>query len=166
MKIKVTRNITYLEARKMVEQTPEITLSKIVQLAIAKPQTKNVSTQVDENDKIVTSSSKVIWPSNMKPGKSQTSSQATTSKPQPATPKTKPIKQTSSSQEQKKKESQPKPSPRHTSQSPKKNQKDKDRQIKINRIPDQSIKVDNKYSSLEQMEAEEYSEQKTHKENT
>ena len=163
MKIKVTRNITYLEARKMVEQTPEITLSKIVQSAIAKPQTKNVSTQVDEKDKIVTSSSKVIWPSNMKSGKSQTSSQATTSKPKPATPKTKPIKQTSTSQEQKKKESQPKPSPR---QSPKKNQKDKDRQIKINRIPDQSIKVDNKYSSLEQMEAEEYSEQKTHKENT
>ena len=48
MKIKVTRNITYLEARKMVEQTPEITLSKIVQSAIAKPQTKNVSTQVDD----------------------------------------------------------------------------------------------------------------------
>ena len=99
----------------------------------------------------------------MKSGKFQTSSQATTSKPKPATPKTKPIKQLSTSQEQKKKESQPKPSPR---QSPKKNQKDKDRQIKINRIPDQSIKVDNKYSSLEQMEAEEYSEQKIHKENT
>ena len=115
MKIKVTRNITYLEARKMVEQTPEITLSKIVQSAIAKPQTKNGSTQVEENDKIITSSSKVIWPSNMKSGKSQTSSQATTSKPKPATPKTIPVLQTSTSQEQKKKESQPKPSPRHTS---------------------------------------------------
>ena len=166
MKTKVTRNITYLEARKIVEQTPEITLSKIVQSAIAKPQTKNVSTQVDENDKIVTSSSKVIWPSNMKSGKSQTSTQATPSKPKPAAPKTKPVTQTSTSQEQKKKESHTKPNPRHTSQSPKKNQKDKDRQIKINRIPDQSIKVDNKYSGLEQMEAEEYSEQKTRKENT
>ena len=125
MKIKVTRNITYLEARKMVEQTAEITLSKIVQSAIAKPQTKNVSTQVIEIDKFITSSSKVIWPSNMKSGKSQTSSQATTSKPKPATPKTKPVTQTSTSQEQKKKESQPKPSPRHTSQSPKKNKKTK-----------------------------------------
>ena len=38
MKIKVTRNITYLEARKMVEQTPEVPLSKIVQWAIGKPQ--------------------------------------------------------------------------------------------------------------------------------
>ena len=54
----------------MVEQTAEITLSKKVQSAIAKPQTKNVSTQVIEIDKIITSSSKVIWPSNMKSGKS------------------------------------------------------------------------------------------------
>ena len=60
----------------------------------------------------------------------------------------------------------PKPNPRQNNQSPKKNQKDKDKQIKISKIPDQSIKVNNKYSSLEQMEAEEYSEQKTRKENT
>ena len=54
MKVKVTRNITYIEARKMVEQTPEVTFSKIVQSAVAKPELKTVSTQTSDEDKVIT----------------------------------------------------------------------------------------------------------------
>ena len=62
MKVKVTRNITYIEARKMVEQTPEVTFSKIVQSAVAKPELKTVSTQTSDKDKVITSSTKVLDP--------------------------------------------------------------------------------------------------------
>ena len=51
LKIKVTRNITYLEARKEFEQQPEITYSKIVQsAAIRKPESKTTETDFDEKD--------------------------------------------------------------------------------------------------------------------
>ena len=60
MRVKVTNNITYIEARKMVEQKPEATLSTIIQSATRKPETKTVSKQVDENDKVITSSTKVL----------------------------------------------------------------------------------------------------------
>ena len=60
MGVKVTNNITYIEARKMVEQKPEVTLSTIIQSATRKPETKTVSTKVDANDKVITSSTKVL----------------------------------------------------------------------------------------------------------
>ena len=62
MKVKVTRNITYIEARKMVEQTPEVTFSKIVHSAVAKPELKTVSTQTSDEDNVITSSTKVLDP--------------------------------------------------------------------------------------------------------
>ena len=55
MKIKVTRNLTYLEARKIVEHIHETTFSTIVHSAIAKPEIKNDYTQTSENDKIISS---------------------------------------------------------------------------------------------------------------
>ena len=45
MKIKVTQKITYLEAKKIQENQPEITFAKVVQSLNTKPETKESSTQ-------------------------------------------------------------------------------------------------------------------------
>ena len=92
LRIKVTRNITYLEARKVLEQQPEITYSKIVQsAAMKKPETKATETYFDEKDFNITASSKVIIPTKYKQNK-QAKSTATTktsvSTSQPSTSKT------------------------------------------------------------------------------
>ena len=59
MKLKVTHNISYLEAKKMHENQPEITFSKIVQ-SIARPEMKDASTQYKTKDLKITTSTKVI----------------------------------------------------------------------------------------------------------
>ena len=59
MKLKVTNNISCLEAKKMHENQPDITLSKIVQ-SIARPEMKDASTQYKTKDLKVTTSTKVI----------------------------------------------------------------------------------------------------------
>ena len=93
MKIKVTRNLTYLEARKIVEHTPETTFSTIVQSAIAKLEIKNDYTQTSENDKIISSSTKVLIPAKYKTNKSQPSSKASTPQSkQPSTSQVEPAK--------------------------------------------------------------------------
>ena len=154
MKIKVTRNLTYLEARKIVEHTPESTFSTIVQSAIAKPEIKNDYTQTSENDKIISSSTKVLIPTKYKTNKSQPSSKASTPQSkQPSTSQVEPAKNRES-------RSKNRTSPRKKSQSPKKNQRDK---IKLTRVQDEPIKLKNTFSDLEQMEAEEYSDQKSRK---
>ena len=157
MKIKVTRNLTYLEARKIVEHTPETTFSTIVQSAIAKPEIKNDYTQTSENDKIISSSTKVLIPTKYKTNKSQPSSKASTPQSkQPNTSQVEPAKNRES-------RSKNRTSPRKKSQSPKKNQRDK---IKLTRVQDEPIKLKNTFSDLEQMEAEEYSDQKSRKDQT
>ena len=157
MKIKVTRNLTYLEARKIVEHTPETTFSTIVQSAIAKPEIKNDYTQTSENDKIISSSTKVLIPTKYKTNKSQPSSKASTPQSkQPSTSQVEPAKNRES-------RSKNRTSPRKKSQSPKKNQRDK---IKLTRVQDEPIKLKNTFSDLEQMEAEEYSDQKSRKDQT
>ena len=157
MKIKVTRNLTYLEARKIVEHTPESTFSTIVQSAIAKPEIKNDYTQTSENDKIISSSTKVLIPTKYKTNKSQPSSKASTPQSkQPSTSQVEPAKNRES-------RSKNRTSPRKKSQSPKKNQRDK---IKLTRVQDEPIKLKNTFSDLEQMEAEEYSDQKSRKDQT
>ena len=157
MKIKVTRNLTYLEARKIVENTPESTFSTIVQSAIAKPEIKNDYTQTSENDKIISSSTKVLIPTKYKTNKSQPSSKASTPQSkQPSTSQVEPAKNRES-------RSKNRTSPRKKSQSPKKNQRDK---IKLTRVQDEPIKLKNTFSDLEQMEAEEYSDQKSRKDQT
>lgn len=74
MRIKVTRNVSYLEARKLYKPTPEPMYSKIVASTFVKPQMKNVSTQYEEKDfKKVQSSRKPL--SQMKETTSQTKTQ-------------------------------------------------------------------------------------------
>ena len=156
MKVKVTRNLTYLEARKIVEHTPETTFSTIVQSAIARPETKHDYTQTSDNDKIISSSTKVLIPTKYKTNKSQPSSKATTPQSKQTASKPKPTAQanTSKIEQPKNRESRSKTrtSPRKKSQSPKKNHKE--RQIKLTRVQDEPVKTDNKYTGLEQMEAE------------
>ena len=166
MKVKVTRNITYIEARKIVEQTPEVTFSKIVQSAVAKPELKTVSTQTSDEDKVITSSTKVLDPTPKKVNKNQTPSQSSTPKQKstPQKPKQTTLANTSKVEQKQNRESRSKTgsSPRKKSQSPKKTPKE--RQIKLTRVQDESIKLDNKFNSLEQMEAEVYDDQKSGKE--
>ena len=50
MKIKVTQKITYLEAKKIQVNQPEITFAKVVQFLNTKPETKETSTQFNEKD--------------------------------------------------------------------------------------------------------------------
>ena len=59
MKLKVTNDISYLEAKKMHENQPKIKFSKIVQ-SIARPEIKDVSTQYKTKDLKITTSTKVI----------------------------------------------------------------------------------------------------------
>ena len=59
MKLKVTHNISYLEAINMHENQPEITFSKIEQ-SIARPEMKDASTQYKTKDFKITTSTKVI----------------------------------------------------------------------------------------------------------
>ena len=59
-KIKVTKNITYLEAKKQFEsQTSDLDFTKIVQSLSSKPESKTVGTQFFENDFTIHPSSKV-----------------------------------------------------------------------------------------------------------
>ena len=60
MKIKVTQKITYLEAKKIQENQPEITFAKDVQSLNTKPETKETSTQFNEKDPVIKPNSKVI----------------------------------------------------------------------------------------------------------
>ena len=62
MKIKVTQQITYLEAKKIQENQPEITFAKVVQSLNTKPETKETSTQFNEKDSVIKANSKVITP--------------------------------------------------------------------------------------------------------
>ena len=52
-KIKVTQKITYLEAKKIQENQPEITFAKVVQFLNTKPETKETSTQFNEIDSVI-----------------------------------------------------------------------------------------------------------------
>ena len=106
MKIKVTRNLTYLEARKIVEHTPETTFSTIVQSAIAKPENKNDYTQTSENDKIISSSTKILIPTKYKTNKSQPSSKAST--PQSKQPSTSQVEPAKNRESRSKKSNKPK----------------------------------------------------------
>ena len=63
-KIKVTKNVPYLEAKKIFEyQTPELDFTKIATSLSAKPESKSIGTQFFESDFTINPSSKVISPS-------------------------------------------------------------------------------------------------------
>ena len=72
MKLKVTHNISYLEAKKLHENKPETTFSKIVQ-SIARPEMKDASTQYKVKDYKINTSTKVIEP-KVKSSKGQSGS--------------------------------------------------------------------------------------------
>ena len=83
MKLKVTKNLTYPEARKLYDQQqPEFTFAKVVQSLSAKPETKTASTQYNVEDSKITESSKVIVAKNQKPSSQSTSSSTTSAQPQ------------------------------------------------------------------------------------
>ena len=61
MKLKVTKNLTYPEARKLYDQQqPEFSFAKVVQSLSVKPETKTASTQYNVEDSKITESSTVI----------------------------------------------------------------------------------------------------------
>ena len=149
LKIKVTNNITYLEAKKLYEQKPESTYSKVVQSAqVTKPETKTTETYFDEKDFNITASSKVIIPTKYKQNKQ--SAQNTT-----ATKEAKSSSDSGSSKSNSQHErsrSKTRTTSRDNSKSPKTKQKEKPN-VKITRLQDQSIKTNNKYGHLESMES-------------
>ena len=57
---KVAQKITYLEAKKIQENQPEITFAKVVQSLNTKPETKETSTSFNEKDSVIKPNSKVI----------------------------------------------------------------------------------------------------------
>ena len=78
MKLKVTNNISYLEAKKLHENKPETTFSKIVQ-SIARPEMKDASTQYKVKYCKITTSTKVIEPKVKSVSKSPSGSQSSQS---------------------------------------------------------------------------------------
>ena len=65
MKLKVTKSLTYPEARKLYDQQqPEFTFTKVVQSLSAKPETKTAYTQYNVEDSKITESSKIIVAKN------------------------------------------------------------------------------------------------------
>ena len=77
MRLKVTKNLTYPEARKLFEQKPEFNFSKVVKSLAAKPDTTTASTQYSVEDTKITESTKVI----ISRIKRKTTNQPTTSRP-------------------------------------------------------------------------------------
>ena len=78
MKLKVTNNVSCLEAKKVHENKPETTFSKIVQ-SIARPEMKDASTQYKAKDCKITTSTKVIEPKVKSTSKSTSGSQSSQS---------------------------------------------------------------------------------------
>ena len=82
IKLKITNNISYLEAKKLHENKPETTFSKTVQ-SIARPEMKDASTQYKAKDCKNTTSTKVIQPkvksTSKNPSGSQSSQSSSTS---------------------------------------------------------------------------------------
>ena len=83
MKLKVTHNISNLEAKKMHENQPEITFSKIVQ-SIARPEMKDASTQYKTKDLKITTSTKDVESKVKSTSKSPSGSQNSQSSSQPS----------------------------------------------------------------------------------
>ena len=84
MKIKVTKNITYLEAKKVLEsQSTDLDFSKIdhSKSLSSKPESKSTGTQFSEKDFTINPSSKVITPS-IKPKSTSAPQSQSSSQPQ------------------------------------------------------------------------------------
>ena len=149
LKIKVTNNITYLEAKKLYEQNPESTYSKVVQSAqVTKSETKTTETYFDEKDFNITASSKVIIPTKYKQNKQSAQNTAATKEAKSSSDSS--LSKSNSQHERSR--SKTRTTSRDNSKSPKTKQKEKPN-VKITRLQDQSIKTTNKYGHLESMES-------------
>ena len=62
MRLKVTKSLTYPEARKLYEQKPEFNFSKVAKSLAAKPKSRTTSTQYCIEDTKITESTKIIIP--------------------------------------------------------------------------------------------------------
>ena len=154
MKIKVTNNISYLEAKKLHENKPETTFSKIVQ-SIARPEMKDASTQYKTKDYKITTSTKVIEPkvkstSNSPSGSQSSSSQSSNQSQSSSQPSSQP---SSSAQSQPRSQSLlpqsgggggQRSASRHSSERKKKDEKSSNKTNK----PD-TIKTQNRFNGLE-----------------
>ena len=81
MRIKVTKNLTYPEARKLYEQKPEFSFSKVVKSLAAKPGSKLTSTQCSIEDTQITESTKVIMSRKPTRNTSSQTQRSTSNKP-------------------------------------------------------------------------------------
>ena len=160
MRIKVTKNITYSEAKKEFEQTPEVTFSRIVQSAVAtKPETKTTGTQIEENYTVITASTKLIEPRTKKHNKSTSQTSTSSTKPQPkATASTSKPAPSNSQAKSNKPQSTEKGSRESRSvsksgtQNRSKSKSPRAKPVRLTRIQSESVKVTNQYNGLEEME--------------
>ena len=160
MRIKVTKNITYFEAKKEFEQTPEVTFSRIVQSAVAtKPETKTTGTQIEENDTVITASTKLIEPRTKKHNKSTSQTSTSSTKPQPkATASTSKPAPSNSQAKSNKPQSTEKGSRESRSvsksgaQNRSKSKSPRAKPVRLTRVQSESVKVTNMYNGLEEME--------------
>ena len=145
MKIKVTQKITYLEAKKIQENQPEITFAKVVQSLNTKPETKETSTQFNEKDSVIKANSEVITSTQKPKAKPASTHQSTKSQNSSQTQLTK----ASGSQQR---------SRSRTADTKGKNGKEKDKDKEPNPYSKGAsadlIKLVNQYDSLENMELE------------
>ena len=86
MRIKVTKNLTYPEARKLYEQKPEFSFSKVVKSLAVKPESKTTSTQYSIEDTQITESTKVIM--SRKPNRNTSSQNQKSTSNKPSSDKT------------------------------------------------------------------------------
>ena len=152
MKLKVTHNISYLEAKKLHKNKPETTFSKIVQ-SIARPEMKDASTQYKVKDYKINASTKVIEP-KVKSSKGQSGSQSSqsSSRSQSSSQSQSSSKPSSSAQSQPRSQSLlpqsggggQRSASRHSSE---RNKKDEKSSNKTNK-PD-TIKTQNRFNGLE-----------------
>ena len=143
MKIKVTQNITFIEARNLFEKQPDTSFSRIVQsVQMKKPELKTTETHFDEKDFNITASSKVIIPTIYKTKKQSAQNTAASSSSQSGTPKS------NNQQEKSRSRSKTRKTSRDNSKSPKQKQN-----VKLTRLQDQPVKTANKYGQLESMES-------------
>ena len=151
MKIKVTQQITYLEAKKIQENQPEITFAKVVQSLNTKPETKETSTQFNEKDSVIKPNSKAITATPKPKLKPASTHQCR--------PQTKPSQSSSQTQPNKASGSQQRSRSR-TADSKEKNgiEKQKDKEKGPNPYSKGAsadpIKLVNRFDSLENMELE------------
>ena len=148
MKIKVTQKITYLEAKKIQENQPEITFAKVVQSLNTKPETKETSTQFNEKDSVIKANSKVITPTQKpKPKPASTHQSRPPTKSQNSS-QTQPTKASGSQQR----------SRSRTDDSKGKNGKEKDKDKEPNPYSKggsaDPIKLVNRFDSLDSIELE------------